>query len=336
MIFNKILRLNKTTKNLVKTGFLIFGLTTFTSCQKTEPLKNKVALKVNNAVITIGEFSKLLAKELKNNEVEFVKDKQFIERAKKDIIRRITLRKITEQWAGKNKIQVTSQEVKGEINKIRSQYPNDIEFRNVLAKQKVHLKKWKQDIRYSILQKKVFEKLKNKLSPISQKELKLYYEKNNSKFLQPEKILLRQIVLEKRGVAEQVYKRLKSRRIRAKFEDLAKKYSVAPEAKNEGLVGWIHRSTLDIFDKAFKLPINKISQIYKSPYGFHIFRVEKKRKSSYIPYEKAKASLKRELLAKREQAYYLTWLEKQIQQSKIYKNNSLISRLKIKLKDERQ
>ena len=173
------------------------------------------------------------------------------------------------------------------------------------------------------------------LSPITEKEIKLYYEKNKSRFLQPEKILLRQIVLNKRSVAEKIHKRLRSRRSKVKFEDIAEKYSVAPESKSQGLVGWINKSTLDIFDRAFKLPVGKVSSIHKSPYGFHIFRVEKRKNSSYIPYEKAKVSLKRDLLAKREQAYYLTWLEKQIQQAKIYKNDSLINDLKIKLKDER-
>ena len=82
MTLKEILKSDKVIKNLVKTGFLTLSFTLLTtSCQKSESLKEKTALKINNELITIGDFSKLLAKELKDNEIELVKDRLIVEKS---------------------------------------------------------------------------------------------------------------------------------------------------------------------------------------------------------------------------------------------------------------
>jgi len=61
----------------------------------------------------------------------------------------------------------------------------------------------------------------------------------------------------------------------AKGEDMgrwAEKYSITPDAKTGGIMGWIARGQLETVESAvFALPIEKRSGILKSSYGHHIF-----------------------------------------------------------------
>ncbi len=316
-------------KNLAIAGFFLLILP---SCNSPESLKKMVVLKINNDTVTAEEFSLSLAKELQKQEAAFIKDPLTIQRIKTQLTKKLTLKKITQQWAKAHGITVSQASLEEETTKIRSQYPSDIEFRKNLATGNTSFKEWQKGLRFALLEKKVAFELKKNLSPVTDRERRIFYKEHRFLFLLPDRLLLRQIVLNKKNSAERIYRELRSRKSKTTFKELAKKYSVSPEAREEGLVGWIEKPTLPIFDKTFSLPLGRISKIYKSDYGFHIFKVEKKQKARYIPYQEAKERIRKRLLSQREQAHYLFWLEKQIHRSKIYKNDSLIDKLKVSLK----
>ena len=59
----------------------------------------------------------------------------------------------------------------------------------------------------------------------------------------------------------------------------------------------------EVFDVCFTLPLNAISEVTPSPYGFHLFRVVEKRPAQRRSMEKASPEIREKLLRmKRAQA----------------------------------
>ncbi|KAA0258662.1 hypothetical protein FHQ18_05760 [Deferribacter autotrophicus] len=81
-----------------------------------------------------------------------------------------------------------------------------------------------------------------------------------------------------------------------KFSEVAKKYSVGPEKDDGGDLGNI---VLDDMPKVFQyiknLKINRISPIYKSDYGYHIFKVVGKEREQNKSFEVLKPRIYQEL-----------------------------------------
>ncbi|OGC89404.1 MAG: hypothetical protein A2142_08045, partial [candidate division Zixibacteria bacterium RBG_16_48_11] len=111
------------------------------------------------------------------------------------------------------------------------------------------------------------------------KELKDYYNKSG------EQRKLRHILVKEQAEAEEIYKQLRKG---ASFEPLAKEKSVEPGAGESGgdlgLVSW--GSTVDEFQQAaWKLKVGQISKPVKSPFGWHIIKLEEISKLDQRPFE---------------------------------------------------
>ncbi len=142
---------------------------------------------------------------------------------------------------------------------------------------------------------------------ISDDELKLQYQQNIQQFQLSNRVHVQHILLmtvgktdaeaeEIRQKAEDVLKQAKKG---AKFEDLAKKYSEDPGTKDKGGdLGWITQGqTVPEFEKtAFGLEKDKISDLVKTQYGFHIIKVLDKETAHTKPFEEVKDSIKTPLL----------------------------------------
>src|SRR6266851_5554835 len=142
---------------------------------------------------------------------------------------------------------------------------------------------------------------------ISDDELRLQYQQNIQQYQLPNRVHVQHILLmtvgktdaeveEIRQKAEDVLKQAKKG---AKFEDLAKKYSEDPGTKDKGGdLGWITQGqTVPEFEKtAFGLEKDKISDLVKTQYGFHIIKVLDKETAHTRPFEEVKDSIKTPLL----------------------------------------
>lgn len=311
------------TKSPAQTGlfyFLIFTLFV-TGCDWAgSRLSNKTVLQVNESKMSTKEFSDQLARKLKNFDALGAKDPQNIKRAKNDIIRNFILKTVTTDFAVKEMIVVDPSEVEKEINLFRASYPDDLSFRRVLAEENLSLAEWKEELTYSLLERKVFSKITEKIPAPTEGEIQKYYEENKQRYRRAERILLRQIISDDLQKAQSIRDELKGK----DFAEVAKKVSVAPEAKSGGLVGWIEKGSVDIFDKAFALPVSSISQVLESTYGFHIFKVEKKMPAGFAEKSEVKKEIIQALMGKKEQGEFASWLDKQVRASRVLKDAAII------------
>lgn len=298
----------------------------FSGCDLgTSRIAAKPVLQVNDHFFSAKDLANQLARRLKNFDALSAKDPNNIQRAKEDILRVFILQSLINDYAKANQISVDDADVEKEVDSFRSSYPDDLSFRRVLAEENLSFSEWKDQMKQTLLEKKVFKKLSEKTQAPTAAEIKQYYEENKSFYKRRERIYLRQIIVDDFSKAQNIRDELKKK----DFIELAKKYSVAPEAKTGGLVGWVERGSVDIFDKAFLLPVGGMSQVLESSYGFHIFKVERKAPPGYASIEEVQPQILQVLSGKKEQAEFSSWLDKQIRASKVLRDNDLISAISV-------
>ena len=89
-----------------------------------------------------------------------------------------------------------------------------------------------------------------------------------------QKVRARQIVVADGEEAIQILKRLKKGE---SFEKVAKEKSLGPEKVNGGDLGYFSQGERPTeFDHVFTMEVGAISEVIKSPYGYHIFKLEEK------------------------------------------------------------
>ncbi|MEZ4744036.1 MAG: peptidyl-prolyl cis-trans isomerase [Bdellovibrionota bacterium] len=141
---------------------------------------------------------------------------------------------------------------------------------------------------------------------ITEEEIIEYYKNHVNEFKHPKMVLIRQIVLAEESQA----KKVRNKATRQNFPQLAKEYSITPEAEKGGLLGPYKKGDLPpVFDIAFRLRKGDISTIQKSTYGFHIIMVEKKIDQREIGLEEAKKDITSALTEKKKNWEYKKWVE---------------------------
>jgi parvulin-like peptidyl-prolyl isomerase len=143
---------------------------------------------------------------------------------------------------------------------------------------------------------------------VSDAEIARYYESHLGDYQKTEEIELFQIMVNDREKLLQ----LRSELLRqpARFEETARGESVAPEAGKGGAMGFFEKGMLpkEMEDVVFSLKVNEISPIVESPYGFHLFKVTRKRKSRMQLLADVKDEIKSKLLSAKLTSAYAEFL----------------------------
>ena len=188
-------------------GMLFVSASCAKSCSKGTSASGalmQTAVSVNGQVLTSGEFAKSLALRLKNFDAINAKDPQNVDRAKESVIREFVHRSIILAWAMQNKIETTESELDSEVTNFRKQYPDDLSFREALLSQHVSFEQWRERLRFSLLEKKLFEEIGKGLSQPTNQEIENFYKDNKGQFSRKAQIRLRQIVLKTQDEAERL------------------------------------------------------------------------------------------------------------------------------------
>ena len=109
--------------------------------------------------------------------------------------------------------------------------------------------------------------------PITEEELRSYWERHQEEFIIPEKRKVQQIIVSTREKADKILDQLKKGQ---DFAELAKKNNIDGTKNTGGDLEWIRRGTMvEEFDEiAFSLPQGQLSGIVKTRFGYHIILVE--------------------------------------------------------------
>ncbi len=117
-----------------------------------------------------------------------------------------------------------------------------------------------------------------KKSKVTDAEAKNYYEKNKSDFVE---VKAQHILIKNKNTANNLYQRIKKGE---SFDDIAKNYSEDETTKSSaGDLGYFTKGMMvkEFEDTAFSLSAGEVSEPVKTIYGYHIIKVNDKRKISF-------------------------------------------------------
>ncbi len=172
----------------------------------------------------------------------------------------------------------------------------------------------------SVLKKKVASDAK-----LSDEEAKKYYETNKDQFKKDQEINTRHIVVKTEEEARQIKDKIQNGE---DFAELAKKYSIDPNAKaSGGEVGFHTKGTLlpEYEEVAFKLTkVGQMSGIVKSQFGYHIIRLEGSKPPSFVPFEEVKDFIKQKMAQEKQKEIVQKYIEDLKKTAKITINEGLL------------
>jgi len=144
---------------------------------------------------------------------------------------------------------------------------------------------------------------------VSDSEAKAFYDKNKDKFLMPETVHARHILVKSEKEANDIIgqlKGLKGDKLKEKFIELAKSKSTGPSGPKGGDLGNFKKGQMvPEFSKAVWAlnPGEITTKPVKTQFGYHVIYLEDKTKAQPVPYETVKnkivATLKQQEFAKK-------------------------------------
>lgn len=215
-------------------------------------------------------------------------------------------RKILVQEARRLGIKISREELNQAISEIKMDYPGE-GFGETLGLKGTTLEEWRNRLEEKLLAEKIIRGAFHPPEKIEEKEVQQYYEDHQSSFQIALQVRVRQIVVADGEEAIQILKRLKKGE---NFEKLAKEKSMGPEKVQGGDLGYFSQGEKPTeFDPVFAMEVGAISEVIKSPYGYHIFKLEEKIEPRQISFEEAKLEILQELGRRKGEENYQKWLK---------------------------
>jgi parvulin-like peptidyl-prolyl isomerase len=98
-----------------------------------------------------------------------------------------------------------------------------------------------------------------------------------------------------------------------------------PERLYGGDLGFFARGEMpEAFDEVFSLKVGGVSKVIKSPYGYHIFKVEEKVEAKVREFDEVKDEIAHRIRKKKSGEIYYNWLSGLRAKAKIKINKQLL------------
>jgi len=271
---------------------------------------DRFGLNPGTVVMVIGN-QQLTADDLKQDMVFAGEDLPISARDAKEIKTRlldhIIDRYLMLEYARRHGIEVTEEAFQTQLSEIKKGY-TDAGFEQVLLRKSGDPDAWAKRLKEQLIIEKVMESVAKDVAPPDYKEIKAYFESDPNRFKAPEKVKFRQIVCPTRKQARQLHTRI---RAGENLADLAREYSLGPEAENGGEVGWIPKDALDeTLDKTlFSMAPGDVSPVTKGASGYHIFEVISRRPGGFQAFSEVIGDIEQELSQQRRASFCRKWLQ---------------------------
>jgi parvulin-like peptidyl-prolyl isomerase len=287
------------------------------SSSSAELLDDEIIVIINGKEITLKQFKKEFAvhkKKLRiNTNKEITQDE--LTWLKNRVIEQIVRNSLLRQEVERNGVQVSQEELDEALFKSETGYTEDT-FDRQLAFEGTTREEWKDAIENNLLINKLISNLVNSKVSVSESEMHRYFEANESKFHKKEQVRALHIMVETEEEVRTIQKELRSKQ--KDFSVLAKEFSLGPEGVRGGDLGYFEAGQMpEEFDNVFKLETNSVSDIIRTPYGFHLFKVVDKVNERKMSFDESKVNVEKILLEELQDVAFQRWMVQLKEKSKI-------------------
>lgn len=189
-----------------------------------------------------------------------------------------------------------------QLSKFKKQFGNEESYLKALST----LSMSEEDLRMQfsknlIIQEFIDQKIKPAVT-VSEKETSAFYNSNKEKFVQPEQVRARHILImakETDSAADKERKREKLVKIKKQIEGgedfaaMAKRFSEGPSNVKGGDLGYFSRGQMvKPFEKAaFAMMPGDVSDVVETEFGYHLIKLEDKKFAKTVSYDETKGQI---------------------------------------------
>jgi len=294
---------------------------------------DKIVAVVNNDIILSSELEetlKLMALTSPGRMNPEKKDQVSMDNmAKEEILIQLINAKLMKQEATKLRINISDQEVDNAMTKIRESSKMTKEGLLIaIAKKGISFEEYREKIREDIQRSALLgQEIHSKIN-VSDQEIEQYCQASLNSYQSHDAFNLQQILLtippdasedqikRKREMGEAILTKLKEG---GQFSSLAQKYSECPYAKDGGNLGFVRIDQMisSLEEAISSLEPKEISNLIRSPLGFHIFKLLEKRSVKAGSTAATKEEIREKLLGIKTDEKINVWLQE-------LRNNAII------------
>lgn len=192
-------------------------------------------------------------------------------------------------------------EVEEEFKRFTKRHGGEKGFLQKFKIRKSDLPKVKQEMADDLRFRKYIQSIYQQLPEVSEEQIETEYQTAKANFKRPDEYKAAHIVYHTNNgqdpdgakrKAEEAFARLQKGE---SFEKIADEESDCPG--NGGDLGWFAEGYMvqEFEDVVFKLEFGKISEVFKTPFGYHIARLDDKKEGEYIPLEDVSKNIRQKL-----------------------------------------
>jgi len=194
----------------------------------------------------------------------------------------------------------------------RKNFVSEEAFSADLAKRGLTADLLRKEIEMGIRAEDLFNTRTASLKPATEQEARVFYDNNEDRFVQPERVRASHILLtvnkdetdstraQKKAEARRILGELKKG---ADFAEAARTYSGCPSKEQGGDLGYFERGRMvPAFETvAFGLKTGQLSGVVETQFGYHIIKVTDHAKASTVPFDQAKQNIEQYLAQQKKQ-----------------------------------
>ena len=290
---------------------------------------NAVVAEVNGSKITVDKLHdeiQLLMKQFRvTNKNTLTEEEKLILKTKG--LNRIIRNNLLIMEASLSGISLSRDEYEVAFGEAKSGYEGD-SFREFLKDVGIPPKLWQTRLKNNLLINKLINtKFKVKLSD-DETRARAYYKAHKERFEIGQMVHAFHIMVPSEDESKVVRSAIKSQK--KSFSELARMYSLAPEAPIGGDLGYFEIGQMpEEFGVIAQLKKNQVSEVIKTPYGYHIFKIIDVKTPRQLSFSESKKNIFKQFAIDDQSDNFKKWLMELKKNSKIKINENVLSEVSL-------
>lgn len=275
------------------------------ACSKNN---GNVVAEVNGNKIYASDVQNLIKQEKQKYDPAVVETPDSMSRLTKAALEVLVQEALLLDEARRTNVDVSDEDLDGELKENFGTSDRD-KIKGALKEYDINSDFWLRTQKNKLIIRKLVEQEVVNNIPVSDSEIKAYYNENKKEFSRGKQYRARQILTDSLDRAKEIKQKLNGG---TRFEELAKKYSLSPDSERGGDLGFF--STKD-YPAAFseicaQLDINEISDIKKTEYGYQIFQLLGTRPPKTLTLEEVRPQILDRIRHERSAEVFAEWFDK--------------------------